>query len=108
MQRYNGRPSPSPSAFLPEMEEACEIIERTVNEEIKRRGEFFPLEWPATEEHPWKANVAAANCYTGSKETVGFHSDQCVSSNGDLEASLTRCQINLLRTLPHNCLAITW
>jgi hypothetical protein len=58
------------------MEEACEIIERTVNEEIQKRGKPLPLEWPVTADHPWKANVAAANCYTGPNETVGFHSDQ--------------------------------
>lgn len=73
---YNGRPSPMPNNFLPEMEEACEIIEKTVNEEILKRGKLFPAEWQTTPDHPWKANVAAANCYTGSKETVGYHSDQ--------------------------------
>ncbi|PVG02855.1 hypothetical protein CPB86DRAFT_696550 [Serendipita vermifera] len=72
---YNGRPTPPPNQFLPEMEEACEIIEKIVNEEIRKRP-LMPLEWPSTTEHPWRANVAAANCYTGSKETVGFHSDQ--------------------------------
>jgi hypothetical protein len=74
--RYNGRPTPPPASFLPEMEEACEIIEKMVNEEIQKRGTRYPMEWPASSEHPWKSNVAAANCYTGSKETVGFHSDQ--------------------------------
>ncbi|KAG9056341.1 hypothetical protein FS842_010977 [Serendipita sp. 407] len=73
---YNGRPTAPPRTFLPEMEAACEIIERIVNDEIRKRGTLYPLEWPSTEEHPWQANVAAANCYTGSKETVGFHSDQ--------------------------------
>jgi hypothetical protein len=57
------------------MEEACEIIEKIVNDEIRKRP-LMPLEWPSTIEHPWRANVAAANCYTGSKETVGYHSDQ--------------------------------
>ncbi|KAG8821866.1 hypothetical protein FRC17_009713 [Serendipita sp. 399] len=73
---YNGRPTAPPRSFLPQMEAACEIIERVVNDEIRKRGTLYPLEWPSTEEHPWRANVAAANCYTGSKETVGFHSDQ--------------------------------
>ncbi|CCA72374.1 hypothetical protein PIIN_06308 [Serendipita indica DSM 11827] len=73
---YNGRPTAPPRPFLPEMEEACEIIEHIVNTEILKRELLYPLEWPTTPERPWRANVAAANCYTGSKETVGWHSDQ--------------------------------
>ena len=57
------------------MEEACRVVEKIVNEEISKRTRFS-LEWPADEMNPWKANVAASNCYTGSKEGVGFHSDQ--------------------------------
>ena len=63
------------------MEEACEIIERVVNEEMRKRHRF-PLEWggyPVKDgEEPvlWRANVAASNCYEGAKESVGFHSDQ--------------------------------
>ncbi|KAG8827605.1 hypothetical protein FRC17_007751 [Serendipita sp. 399] len=66
---YNGRPTAPPRSFLPQMEAACEIIERVVNEEIRKRGTLYPLEWPSTEEHPWRANVAAANCYTGPFES---------------------------------------
>lgn len=73
--RYNGKPTAPPKTFLPEMEEACRIVEKTVNEEISKRARFS-LEWPADEMNPWRANVAASNCYTGSKEGVGFHSDQ--------------------------------
>lgn len=66
------------------MEEACEIIERVVNAEMRRRKRF-PLEWgggplqggmPLEDKVIWRANVAAANCYEGAKESVGFHSDQ--------------------------------
>jgi alkylated DNA repair dioxygenase AlkB len=59
------------------MEEACKIIERVVNEQMKQRRRF-PLEWGGgtDEEVAWRANVAASNCYEGSKESVGFHSDQ--------------------------------
>lgn len=59
------------------MEEACTIIERVVNDEIKKRDRF-PLEWAGTgpEGQVWRANVAASNCYEGGKESVGFHSDQ--------------------------------
>ena len=63
------------------MEEACEIIERVVNEEMRKRKRY-PLEWggyPVEKgEEPvlWRANVAASNCYEGAKESVGFHTDQ--------------------------------
>jgi alkylated DNA repair dioxygenase AlkB len=61
------------------MEEACIIVERIVNEQIKQRKRFL-LEWGGDSETDpganWRANVAASNCYEGSKESVGFHSDQ--------------------------------
>lgn len=69
------------------MEEACEYIERVVNEEIRKRPRFA-LEWggdpgegvsksegPTNEKTIWRANVAASNCYEGTQESVGFHSD---------------------------------
>lgn len=58
-------------AFLPEMLQAREIIERIVNEELARKHRF-PLEFDGS----WSANVAAANCYRGATETVGAHADQ--------------------------------
>jgi hypothetical protein len=82
-----------PPVFPPEMEEACCIIERVVNEEMKKRARF-PLEWAggSANDPGWRANVAASNCYEGGKESVGlisfpfslrqrlsafrFHSDQ--------------------------------
>lgn len=59
------------------MEEACEHVEAVVNDEMRKRVRF-PLEWAghAPGEKLWHANVAAANCYQGAKESVGFHSDQ--------------------------------
>lgn len=76
MRRYNGRMTEPPSTFPAAMEEACEIVERVVNEELKRRKRFS-LEWGAGDtDEAWRANVAASNCYEGSKESVGFHSDQ--------------------------------
>ncbi|KAJ7349213.1 hypothetical protein DFH08DRAFT_998809 [Mycena albidolilacea] len=75
---YNGRVTEAPPIFFPEMEEACCIIERVVNEEMKKRVRF-PLEWDgggSENDAGWRANVAAANCYEGGKESVGFHSDQ--------------------------------
>ncbi|KAJ6618363.1 hypothetical protein B0H10DRAFT_2378016 [Mycena sp. CBHHK59/15] len=75
--RYNGRATDPPPVFPPEMEEACGIVERLVNEEMRKRSRF-PLEWAGgTGDDPnWRANVAASNCYEGGKEKVGFHSDQ--------------------------------
>ncbi|KAJ7684633.1 hypothetical protein DFH06DRAFT_1264123 [Mycena polygramma] len=74
---YNGRMTDVPPIFPPEMEEACCIVERVVNEAMKKRRRF-PLEWAGGTEHDpgWRANVAASNCYEGGKESVGFHSDQ--------------------------------
>lgn len=59
------------------MEEACNIIEQVVNDEMRKRKRF-PLEWAGTTDSDliWRANVAASNCYEGGKESVGFHSDQ--------------------------------
>lgn len=55
------------------MEAACKYVETKVNEELQKRDRF-PLEWGGSS--GWRANVAAANCYEGTKESVGFHSDQ--------------------------------
>lgn len=78
ISRYNGRMTDPPAKFPPEMEEACKIIENIVNKEIVKRKKLFKLEWASSKNgNPaWRANVAASNCYRGSKESVGFHSDQ--------------------------------
>ena len=60
------------------MEEACKIVEKMVSEELSKRARY-PLEWggrSGPDKLPWRANVAASNCYEGAKESVGFHSDQ--------------------------------
>lgn len=77
VSRYNGRPTQPPSVFPKEMEEACKIIEEIVCAEIKKRKPY-PLEWGGRHDGDplWRANVAASNCYRGTKESVGFHSDQ--------------------------------
>ncbi len=71
-----------PKEFPPEMEHACKIIEKAVNEELSKRKRY-PLEYAGCQQgsegpiNPvWRANVAAVNCYEGAKESVGFHSDQ--------------------------------
>jgi hypothetical protein len=62
---YNGRrmDGEGVKSFTSEMAEARDIIEPVVNEVLRSRKRF-PLEWAGD----WKANVAAANCYSGSKE----------------------------------------
>ncbi|KAI0636812.1 hypothetical protein C8Q77DRAFT_1094746 [Trametes polyzona] len=78
---YNGMKTDPPPVFPGPMEEACQIVEKVVNAEMRKRRRF-PLEWggyPAEDgEEPllWRANVAASNCYAGGKESLGFHSDQ--------------------------------
>ncbi|ESK92846.1 grf zinc finger family protein [Moniliophthora roreri MCA 2997] len=76
---YNGRPTDPPEVFPPPMEEACEIIERLVSDELRKRPRL-PLEWPGVPDDQdgllWRANVAASNCYEGRNESVGWHSDQ--------------------------------
>lgn len=74
---YNGRKTDPPEVFPEVMEAACEYVEKVVNEEMSKRDRF-PLEWAGHKptDQLWHANVAAANCYEGGKESVGFHSDQ--------------------------------
>ena len=59
------------------MEKACQLIEKVVNDEMRKRS-HFKLEWGGGNDGGpiWRANVAASNCYRGGKESVGFHSDQ--------------------------------
>ncbi|KAJ3774783.1 hypothetical protein FB446DRAFT_639190 [Lentinula raphanica] len=78
---YNGRRTDPPDVFPPAMEEACQIIERLVTEEIRRRPFRYPLEWAggdtgSANDLLWRANVAASNRYEGRNESVGWHSDQ--------------------------------
>lgn len=72
IDRYNGRATLPPPSFSPAMEEACAIIEQTVNKELSKRTRYL-TEYPGA---TWRANVAAANRYEGTKEGVGPHSDQ--------------------------------
>jgi 2OG-Fe(II) oxygenase superfamily len=82
--RYAGRQGEETKQFPSAMEEACKIVEKTVNAEMCKRKRF-PLEWGGDPGDPngqgltWRANFAAANCYEGAKETVGFHSDRLTS-----------------------------
>ena len=81
--RYNGRQGEVTKQFPPSMEEACRIVELIVNDEMRKRKRF-PLEWGGDPGDPeghltWRANFAAANCYEGAKEAVGFHSDRLTS-----------------------------
>lgn len=73
--RYNGRSTEIPDFFPEAMEKACKYLENIVNDEIRKR-ERLPFEWTGTNGQLWHANVAASNCYEGTRESVGFHSDQ--------------------------------
>ena len=76
--RYNGRPTEPPECFPEVMEKACKYVEKIVDDEMRKR-ERFPFEWASCrgpDGQLWHANVAAANCYEGAQESVGFHSDQ--------------------------------
>jgi len=82
--RYNGRQSEETKRFPSALEEACKIVEKIVNVEMSKRKRF-PLEWGGDPRDvdgrglTWRANFAAANCYEGAKEAVGFHSDRLTS-----------------------------
>lgn len=71
--RYNGRPTSPPEVFPSEMEEACQLVEKVVNEVLKNRSRY-PLEWGGTGTggQRWKANVAISNCYVGKLGTFKY------------------------------------
>ncbi|CAG8549306.1 6313_t:CDS:2 [Acaulospora morrowiae] len=118
---YNGKKTESARAFLPEMEIARRAIRDIVNEKRKGRDrhEFEIQEY-------WNPNVAVANCYSNSREGVGWHSDELTYLGprpiiGSLSLGATR-QFRLRQiqesdekssriisiTLPHNSLLIMW
>ncbi|KWU43258.1 hypothetical protein RHOSPDRAFT_19812 [Rhodotorula sp. JG-1b] len=66
---YNGTKRTA-RAFTSDQEEARLLVREFVRVLLEGR-ERHPLEY----EGPWDPNVAVANCYRGSKESVGFHSD---------------------------------
>lgn len=68
---YNGVQIKNPRLFNEDMREACKIVERVVNQEIKKRG-LKKYQYPGK----WTTNAAVCNRYNGAKESVGFHSDQ--------------------------------
>lgn len=87
------------------MEAACQYIEKAVNEEIQKRARF-PLEWAGTPEPDgmiWHANVAAANCYEGTKEGVGFHSDQLTNLGPYPTIASLSLGTFVHLTIPSNC-----
>ncbi|MBW0540744.1 hypothetical protein O181_080459 [Austropuccinia psidii MF-1] len=76
-----------PRYFSSEMEQAKVIIDPIVNKLLANDPQIllqaqrdpkinlikrYDQEWDG----PWSANVAASNCYRGSKESVGWHADQ--------------------------------
>lgn len=74
---YNGKAVHRPKRFPPLLEEACRHIEPIVIAEMRSRSRY-PLEWAGPT--AWEATVAAANCYEGMKEGVGYHADALTCS----------------------------
>ncbi|GAA5991046.1 hypothetical protein JCM5350_005407 [Sporobolomyces pararoseus] len=68
---YNGEFRQS-RQFLPEMNEARSLVSAFVNTLLETR-ERNEMEWTRGD---WRPNAAAANCYKGAQESVGWHSDQ--------------------------------
>lgn len=86
------------------MEEACTIIEDVVNEQMLKRRRYA-YEWPLDETRRWRANVAASNCYTGSKEGVGFHSDAYVPPHPPHIINFTKIDVRLTYLGPYPTIA---
>ncbi|GAA5901989.1 hypothetical protein JCM6882_000161 [Rhodosporidiobolus microsporus] len=68
---YNGVKRTS-RPFTADMDEARELVGEFVRTLLGAR-ERHPMEWQG--ETGWEPNVAAANCYRGKQESVGWHSD---------------------------------
>ncbi|KAF9923889.1 hypothetical protein FBU30_006072 [Linnemannia zychae] len=121
---YNGKQQDPPRRFLPEMIEAKQIVCRTVNE-LRKQRPIHPYEIQGD----WDCNVAVANHYAHSKESVGFHADKLTYLGprpiiGSLTLGVTRFfrirkvipdakhpdtagQLISI-ALPHNSLCIMW
>ncbi|GAA5835127.1 hypothetical protein JCM11251_000169 [Rhodosporidiobolus azoricus] len=68
---YNGVKRTS-RPFTSEMDEARELVGEFVRTLLDGRDRH-PMEWHG--QKGWEPNVAAANCYRGKQESVGWHSD---------------------------------
>ena len=76
---YNGQKMLDTRPLLPEMLKARDAVAAAVNDEVARRiRDFYPNGRKLRFQHPgpWKANACFVNCYTGAKESVGYHADQ--------------------------------
>ncbi|KAF9585621.1 hypothetical protein BGW38_001530 [Lunasporangiospora selenospora] len=121
---YNGRKQDAPRRFLPEMNEAKEVIRKIVND-LRKTRDIHPYEVQGE----WDCNVAAVNHYANSKESVGWHADKLTYLGPrPTIASLTLGATRLFRirkvvpdakhpdtagqlisiSLPHNSLCIMW
>ncbi|KAG9285354.1 hypothetical protein G9A89_010829 [Geosiphon pyriformis] len=124
---YNGSKAKDTRLFLPEMDEARKVITDKVNGLRKNRirysipkflcgplKKFFEIfiSMFSFHRHPfegrgdWEPNVAAANCYSSSKESVGWHSDKLTYLGprpiiGSLSLGATR-QFRIRRVVPSN------
>ena len=76
---YNGGYLTDIRKITPLMQQVSDLVQVTVNQEIKQRikthypgGKKLPFQSP----HEWVPNAAFVNCYSGGKESVGYHSDR--------------------------------
>ena len=76
---YNGAYLNDVRQITPLMQQASDLVQLAVNEAIKERikthypgGKKLPYQSPKE----WLPNAAFVNCYSGGKESVGYHSDQ--------------------------------
>lgn len=75
---YDGMYEADVTQTTPEMLKVSSIVKETVNEEVQRRTRDFHaggrrLKFQSPE--AWEPNASFLNCYDGSKENVGWHSD---------------------------------
>ncbi|OXH20995.1 hypothetical protein J008_07035 [Cryptococcus neoformans] len=68
---YAGMEQRSAKVYPTLLARAAEIVEKAVNENLRKRPRYGP-EWAGE----WKANVCGANHYDGSRSSVGWHADQ--------------------------------
>ena len=72
---YNGGSVQNIGQTPPDMLRVSTIVQKAVNEEVRRRiSDFYPngqkLKFQPPEE--WKPNASFVNCYDGGKESVGW------------------------------------
>lgn len=77
---YNGSTLSDVREILPTMREVSKLVDKAVNDEIKKRiREHYPDKKKLKYQPPpgsWTPNAAFVNCYDGPQQNVGWHTDQ--------------------------------